>query len=93
MDQVSVQADLINTNNVGTGKAVLANVSRALEDEKKLDKCGFPKLETYFAVGTPLATSGVEAFRRERLNYDKLPNIIDGCKKLVEQVKKEKAMI
>ena len=89
MDQVSVQADLINTNNVGTGKAVLANVSRALEDEKKLDKCGFPKLETYFAVGTPLATSGVEAFRRERLNYDKLPNIIDGCKKLVEQVKKE----
>lgn len=88
-DAVKKQAVLINENNVGTGKANLINVARALSDQKKLDDAGFPKLETYFAVGTPLAKSGVENFSRERQSFQKLEPVSSGMKKLALSVKKE----
>jgi hypothetical protein len=65
------------------------NVARALKDDDKLDQCGFPKPDTFFAVGTPLAQSGVDAFRRERQQFDKLPLLVDGVTELVKKIKSE----
>ncbi len=87
--KIKTQVELINKNNVGTGKADQFNVARALRDEAKLDECGFPKLETYFAVGTPLATSGVDAFRRERQKFDKLPKADIAMQNLIKQIQAE----
>ncbi len=65
------------------------NVVRALKDEEKLDQCGFPKPNTFFAVGTPLAQSGVDNFQRERQEFDKLPLLADGVTELVKKIKSE----
>lgn len=87
--RVKDQAAVVDKNNVGTGKANLENVARALSDEEKLDKAGFPKADTFFAVGTPLAESGVEAFRRERQEFNKLEPVSSAMRKLQEKISEE----
>jgi hypothetical protein len=85
-DKVNDQIKIIVENK---DKIKKENVDRALKDEAKLDQCGFPKPNTFFAVGTPLAQSGVDAFQRERQDFDKLPLLANGVTELVKKIKSE----